>query len=50
MCQRCTEIEARIARHRQQLVDVDDPTAIALTELVIADLEAEKVQLHREDK
>ena len=50
MCHRCDEIDARIARHREQLADVDDPGAIALTELVIKDLEAEKAKLHCDDK
>ena len=50
MCKRCEDIDAKIARYRQTLSVVDDQTAITLLNLVIADLEAEKVELCREDK
>lgn len=50
MCQQCDEIDAEITRHRELLIGVDDPNAIALVNLIIADLESEKTKLHREDK
>lgn len=48
MCEKCTQIDIRIARQRQILADVDDLTAIALVEVFIAELEREKIAIHRE--
>jgi hypothetical protein len=50
MCKQCEEIDAKIAYYRQQLVGVDDQTAIVLLNIVIADLESDKAALHPEDK
>lgn len=49
MCEKCEEIDAKIARYRQLLAGVDDPNAIALVDLVVTDLKSEKVKLHQED-
>ena len=46
MCQRCVEIDGKITRQRELLIGVDDPNAIALVDLIIADLESEKRALH----
>ena len=50
MCKKCENIDAKIASYKRLTAGFDDQTAIALLDLVIADLEAEKAKLHPEDK
>jgi hypothetical protein len=50
MCEKCEAIDAKTAYYRQLRAKVDDETAIALLDLVIGDLEADKARLHSEDK
>ena len=46
MCERCTKIDAKIARYRRMSEDVDDESVVALVKTFIADLEREKTALH----
>jgi len=46
MCEKCDDIDAKIARYRRVSADVDDETVIALINAFIADLESEKAALH----
>jgi hypothetical protein len=50
MCEKCENIDAKIASYRRLTAGLDDQTAIAMMDLAIADLEAEKVKLHPEDE
>jgi hypothetical protein len=50
MCEKCVAIDAKITQYRELFADVDDQTARTLLDIVIADLEAEKEQLHAERK
>ena len=50
MCEKCEKIDAKIAYFRRLLASVDDQTAIGLLNLLIADLEADKVKLHPKDQ
>lgn len=46
MCEKCEEINAKIARYRRMSIDIDDKNVIALLSSFIADLEVEKTRLH----
>jgi hypothetical protein len=46
MCERCTKIDAKIARYRRMSEDVDDESVVALIKTFIADLEREKTGFH----
>jgi hypothetical protein len=46
MCEKCKDIDNKIARYRQMSDDVDDKNVIALLNTFITDLEAEKTRLH----
>lgn len=48
MCEKCEEIDVRVARYRQLSADVNDDSVIALLKAFVADLEAEKTALHPE--
>jgi hypothetical protein len=50
MCEKCNGIDAKIAHYRRILAGIDDPTAIALFNLLIEDLESDKVGLHPKDR
>jgi hypothetical protein len=50
MCNRCSEIEREIVRHRDYRSDASDPLAITLLEVLIAELQCEKDSLHAERK
>jgi hypothetical protein len=50
MCEKCVAIDAKIGQYKELFADLDDQTARTLIDLVIADLEAEKEQLHAERK
>lgn len=49
MCEKCKEIDAKIARYRQMAADVNDRAVLTLLGAFVADLEAEKSALHRSD-
>jgi hypothetical protein len=46
MCEKCEDIDVKIARYRRLSADVDDDTVITLVNAFIVDLEAEKAALH----
>lgn len=46
MCEKCNELDARIAHLKELLVDLNDQAAVAILNLAIADLESEKTGLH----
>jgi hypothetical protein len=46
MCEKCQELDEKIARYRRMSDDVDDKNVVALLSGFIADLESEKVGLH----
>jgi hypothetical protein len=50
MCNRCNEIDVQIAYFKQRLASLDDRTAIAVLNMLIADLETDKITLHPKDK
>ena len=50
MCEKCVEIDKRIARYRRLLSGVSDQIAIDGAKRLIADLEAQKIALHPEQK
>lgn len=50
MCQKCVEIDVTIERFRQIKRSIGDQLTIERALAVIADLEAQKVALHPEQK
>jgi hypothetical protein len=50
MCAKSLTLDRSIAQYRLSHDSANDPLAIALLAGVIADLEAEKAELHRGDK
>jgi hypothetical protein len=46
LCEKCAEIDVKLARYRRLLADVNDQIAIVLIKLVLADLESDKIALH----
>ena len=50
MCNRCSEIEHEIVRHRDYRSAASDPLAVTLLEVRIAELQYEKNSLHAERK
>lgn len=50
MCEQCGKVDIKIAYYKRLLASVDDQTASALLDLVIADLEADKGRLHPKAK
>ena len=50
MCEKCDEIDAKIAQYRRMLDGVDDLVAISLVNGSISDLESEMAALHPESE
>jgi hypothetical protein len=50
MCDKCKSLDRDIESSRRLQKIVDDPVAIALVAEAIADLEADKVALHPDEK
>ena len=48
MCEKCEEIDGKIALYRSTIDEVTDTLAIELLGLVITDFEAEKKSFHPE--
>jgi hypothetical protein len=47
MCELCTEIDIRIERHRRMAKMITDKAALEAIDTITADLEAQKLALHR---
>ncbi|WP_398471670.1 hypothetical protein [Tardiphaga sp.] len=50
MCKKCDEIDLKIAHYRSFALGPADNLARQSIEILIEDLEAEKLDLHRDDK
>jgi hypothetical protein len=48
MCEKCVEIDKTIERYRVIILSIGDPITIDRAKELIADLEAQKVDLHPE--
>jgi hypothetical protein len=48
MCEKCAELDERIERYRRVSSSINDQLTIDRIKSMIADLEAQKVALHRE--
>ena len=46
MCEKCEEIDKRIARYQRVLLSIGDQVTIDRAKELIADLKAQKVALH----
>jgi len=50
MCEKCVEIDERIERYRRLLLAIGDEITVQRAKELIADLEAQKIALHPEQK
>ncbi len=50
MCDKCGELDKKIAHYRQMLLSIGDQITVDRIEVLIADLRAQKATLHREQK
>jgi hypothetical protein len=50
MCDKCSELDKKIAHYRQMLLSIGDQITVERIEVLIADLQAQKATLHREQK
>jgi hypothetical protein len=50
MCDKCAELDNRIERYRRVASSINDQLTIDRLKVMIADLEAQKVALHPEQK
>jgi len=50
MCEKCVEIDERIERYRRVLLSIGDQVTVDRARELIADLEAQKIVLHPDQK
>jgi hypothetical protein len=48
MCEKCVEIDKTIVRYQRILLSIGDQVTVDRTKELIADLETQKAELHRE--
>ena len=50
MCEKCVEIDKRLERYRRLLLGLGDQVTVDRAKELIADLQAQKIALHPEQK
>jgi hypothetical protein len=50
MCEKCSEIDTRIARYRWMKIEISDQHTLDVISGMIKEMEAEKVDLHPPEK
>jgi|GraSoiStandDraft_36_1057302.scaffolds.fasta_scaffold639596_2 hypothetical protein len=50
MCGKCAELDKKIDHYRQMVLSIGDQVTVERIETLIADLQAQKASLHREQK